>query len=138
MPTRLMLSTLGPWEVSLPKEQSVELLSSKYVSPAHADNKADKVLVSVLSVVEEAINRGQFELKDVEAISAGLIVVGLRAGEKQRTRNKINSVDKQINRIMQLIKIREELDVQKQINAHVKDLESKIEALTEASKNVKS
>ena len=122
----------------MPKEQSVELLSSKYVSPSHADNKADKVLVSVLSVVEEAITRGQFELKDVEAISAGLIVVGLRAGEKQRTRNKINSVDKQINRIMQLIKIREELDVQRQINAHVKDLESKIEALTEASKNVKS
>lgn len=129
-----MLFTLGPWEVSLfKKKQSVEILSSKYVSPVQADNKADKILVKVLDVVEAAMNRGEFELGDVEGISAGLIVVGLRAGEKQRVRNKINSVDKQLNRIMQIIKIRKELEIQNQIHLHVKELESKIEELTSAS-----
>jgi hypothetical protein len=129
-----MLFTLGPWEVSLfKKKQSVEILSSKYVSPIQADNKADKILVKVLDVVEAAMNRGEFELGDVEGISAGLIVVGLRAGEKQRVRNKINSVDKQLNRIMQIIKIRKELEIQNQIHIHVKELESKIEELTSAS-----
>lgn len=129
-----MLFTLGPWEVSLfKKKQSVEILSSKYVSPVQADNKADKILVKVLDVVEAAMNRGEFELGDVEGISAGLIVVGLRAGEKQRVRNKINSVDKQLNRIMQIIKIRKELEIQNQIHIHVKELESKIEELTSAS-----
>ena len=115
------------------KKQSVEILSSKYVSPIQADNKADKILVKVLDVVEAAMNRGEFELGDVEGISAGLIVVGLRAGEKQRVRNKINSVDKQLNRIMQIIKIRKELEIQNQIHIHVKELESKIEELTSAS-----
>lgn len=82
-----------------------------------------------VKVVLDAIQRGKFEFRDIEAITSALIVLALKDGQNPDTRAKISSITAQLNRLTGVVRSRMFIEIQEDTAKKVSRIEMKLRQL---------
>lgn len=111
------------------------LWSEKNITPARSDQLADQIMRKALARTNDAVQRGRFEITDLEAITAACLATAMQAGEKSRTRAKITIISNLIRSLTGIIKTRDEVEIQRQMAEKVTKIEEQIVKIKDAAKN---
>lgn len=109
--------------------RSEPLLVTDGYTPTEIEKYVESITNGSLFVMSEAIQRGKFTFRDIEALTAALIVMGLRDGENQATLNKISAVTQQLNRLTAVVRARTMVEIQEKTADRVDKIERKLRNL---------
>ena len=105
------------------------LLKDQNITPARAEQLADQIMRKALDKTNEAVQRGKFELHDLEAITAACLATAMQAGERDKVRSKVASIMNVLQKLTGIVKAREEIEIQKEMSDKVSSIEGQVEKI---------